>query len=251
MSFPHSSWLITGANRGIGYEIVSTLTQRPNTTVIAAVRDPSSAAKDFDALAQKAANGSKIIVVKINSTSEVDAKAAVERLKGQGINELDVVIANAGILNHHGGVASIPIKQLREHLEVNAVGPAILFQAVRPLLEQSKAPRFVYISSIIGSIGVGGNMASPMGAYGASKAAGNYLTVRIHQEHPSLTAFTLHPGVVATDMGKFAIDSTPSFSELEVTVDQSVAGILSCVDVATRENSGGKFKDFLQQDWPW
>jgi len=248
-----SSWLITGANRGIGYGLVSSLVQRPNTTIVAAVRDPTSAAKSLDALAQKTANGTKIIVVKISSTSETDAKAAVVELKQQGITELDVVIANAGIAKYYGPVVSTPVDELREHFEVNTVGSVILFQAVWPLLERSKAPKFIYISSGAGSIG--GAIPIPVGAYGASKAAGNFLTAKIHQEHPSLTAFALSPGMVMTDMGEYGLKSLKSFfPTLEgkaVTSDQSAAGILNRVDAATRENSGGKFKDFEEEDWAW
>jgi len=248
-----SSWLITGANRGIGFGIVSALAQRPNTTIIAAVRDPNSA-NDLHGLAQKAANGSKIVVVKISSTSETDAKAAVEELKQQGIHKLDVVIANAGIVNYYGPIVTTPIDQLRDHFEVNTLGFIILFQAIWPLLEQSKDPKFVYISSPAGSIGAG--LPIPAAAYGASKAAGNYLTAKIHQEHPSLTAFAISPGVVQTDMGnagvKVLASILPSLTDRAVTVDKSVAGILDRVDAATRENSGGKFKDFqVQDDWAW
>lgn len=251
-----SSWLITGANRGIGYGLVSLLIQRANTTVVAAVRDPKEAAKVFDDLAPKAAAGSKIVIVKISSDSETDAKVAVEELKKQDVNKLDVVIANAGISNYYGPIISTPVHQLRDHLAINSIGPIILFQAVWPLLEQSNAPKFIYITSGVGSIKSGAGSLMPVGAYGASKAAGNYITVKIHQEHPSLTAFAIHPGLVSTtEMGQTGVQilskTLPDIVNLTITTDQSTEGILSMVDGATREKSGGKFKDYLNNEWPW
>jgi norsolorinic acid ketoreductase len=136
-----------------------------------------------------------LITVKLDSTSTTDAADAVTILKSEHhIDHLDVVIANAGIANYFGPVLTTPVDQFKEHLEVNAVGVLVLFQAVHDLLSASKNPKFVTISSPVGSIGHQELIPIPSTAYGASKAALNYLTRKIHFENPNLVVFPLSPG---------------------------------------------------------
>ena len=181
---------------GIGKELLSTLLQRPNTTVVGGVRNPASAVSQ--ALTQiPAAEGSRFILVQIDSTSETDAKDAVELLKSKhNIQALDVVIANAGVGKDYGPIAEKSISDMREHFEVNTIGTLILFQAVLPLLEAAQAPKFVPISSIVGSISELEKTNFLTVAYGTSKAALNYVTKKIHLEYPNIIAFPMHPGYV-------------------------------------------------------
>ena len=85
---------------------------------------------------------------------------------------------------------------MREHFEVNTVGALVLFQAVLPLLEAAQTPKFVPISTIVGSIGAVEKINIPTMAYGASKAALSYVTTKIDLEYPNIIAFPLHPGYV-------------------------------------------------------
>ena len=74
------------------------------------------------------------------------------------------------------------------------IGPLALFQVVLPLLQIStKLEQFVTVSSPIGSIGGMGPDPAPMAAYGASKAALNYLTRKIHFEYGCLISFPVSP----------------------------------------------------------
>jgi len=192
-----TSYLITGANRGIGRGLVEALAKRPNTTVVAAVRNPETA-KDLEALST---GSSKVIVVKISSTSETDAKEAVELLKTKhGLTKLDVVVANAGIASSFGKLVDLPLSIVREHWEVNALGPLILFQAIFPLLEKSSDPKFIAVSTAVASIGGMENLPVPFAGYGQSKAALNYITRKLHFEHENMTIFPISPGWVATEM---------------------------------------------------
>jgi norsolorinic acid ketoreductase len=84
--------LVSGANRGIGFGLVSTLLQRPEVKVYAGARDPSKATA-LSKLASKS-NG-KLAVVKLSSTSVEDAQAVAETIRKTD-GRLDVVIANAG-----------------------------------------------------------------------------------------------------------------------------------------------------------
>lgn len=113
--------LITGANRGIGQGLLSRYLSLPNHTVVAAVRDPShSTSKDLDALPK--ADGSKLVIVKIDARRWQDPFAAVEDLTRQGIHHLDIVIANAGIASTAPLVVDAKEDDLRIHYETNAMG---------------------------------------------------------------------------------------------------------------------------------
>jgi norsolorinic acid ketoreductase len=176
---PSTTYLITGANRGIGKGLTAALLQRPHTTIIAGVRDPAVSATILDSLPTAA--GSKVIVVKIDSQSETDAKEAVSQLSTQhNITSLDVVIANAGIAHSGTSVAQTSSESLRDHLNTNAIGPVLLFQAFRPLLQASKCgnPVFLATSTVVGSIGGQEALAGlppVLSPYGASKAALNWV----------------------------------------------------------------------------
>ena len=143
-------YFISGANRGIGLGFVEALAKRPNTVIYAGVRDLNNAT----ALQKLNLSTKNIHIVKLDSVSESDAKAAAEKIEKTS-GYVDVVIANAGIANYQGPLVTTPIKEIRDHYEVNVVGPLILFQALYPLLKKSKlgAPKFVVISTALASIG--------------------------------------------------------------------------------------------------
>lgn len=191
-TIPQTIYLVTGANRGLGLGFCSDLLQRPNTTVIAAVRNPLK----IDALLKlPVAEGSKLLFTKLDSMVASDAQEAIDDLQTRHeIDRLDVVIANAGIEKWFGPAARIPLSELRDHFEVNAMAPLALFQAAWPLLQQSSNPKFVPISSRLGSMTEIAKVKNPAAAYGASKAMLNYLTCRMHFENPTLTAFPMSPG---------------------------------------------------------
>ena len=169
--------------------------------MIAGVRDPTStSSKALESLPH--GEGSKVILVKIESISETDAKAAVELLKSKHqITKLDVVIANAGISNYYGKVGVTPLKEFTEHYQVNTLGPVILFQAVLPLLDAASTPKFVIISTEAASLASLEHIPLEHAAYGSSKVAANFVAKKIHVEYPNIIAFPLNPGWLQTDVG--------------------------------------------------
>ena len=78
-------WLVSGANRGIGFNIVNILSQRENVVIFAGARDPTAATQ----LNELAAKNSNLHVIKLTSTSEEDAKAAAKK-----IEEVSVILYN-------------------------------------------------------------------------------------------------------------------------------------------------------------
>ena len=135
-------------------------------------------------------------MVKIDSKSEADAKTAVRDLiSTHNISAVDVVIANAGIAKVLPTVAQAQVSDMLEHFMVNAVAPALLFQACLPLLRKSqKDAKFVTMSTTAASIGDMEQVPIPNAAYGPSKAALNYLTKKIYIENPDIIAFPISPG---------------------------------------------------------
>lgn len=249
------TYLVTGANRGLGKGLVAQLLQRPSTTVVATVRDPIHAAPALNELPK--ADGARLIVVKLDSRDASGAKTAIEQLRSEhNIDHLDVVIANAAINNHPGSVAEISTETMEDHFKVNTVGPIMLFQAVRPLLEASKTghPVFVPVTSGLGSIAGQDQLRvlpPAFSHYGATKAALNWFTRRIHFEEPWLISFVIHPGVVETDM----MTSIPALVQNAdllgvITVEKSVSNMLIVIDSASLD-IGGTFKSHDGVDLPW
>lgn len=250
-----TTYLITGANRGIGKGLTAALLQRPNTTVVAGVRDTTASASILNSL--PAAAGSKVVIVKLDSQSETDAKEAVSQLSSEhGITSIDVVIANAGIAHSGTPVAQTTTESLRDHFNTNAIGPVLLFQAVKPLLQASKSgnPIFLAISTLIGSIGGQDALAGVppiLSPYGSSKAALNWLVRRLHYEESWLTSYVTHPGLVLTDMAT-GMFSTPEQAAAmgAITVEVSIAGLLKTLDSASKKISG-TFQNYDGTTLPW
>ncbi|CAF1499861.1 unnamed protein product, partial [Rotaria sordida] len=87
---------------------------------------------------------------------------------------------------------------------------------------------------------------------GASKAAVNYVTKKIHQEHKKdgLIAFPLHPGFVQTDLGNPFAKSV-GMDQAPVTIEDSIKGQLKVIDGATREKTSGRFWSFDGKELVW
>jgi norsolorinic acid ketoreductase len=180
------------AYSGIGLGLAEHYLSLSNTTVIAAVRTPSSATQ---LSAIKTGSGSKLIIVKIDSASTTDAAEAVKLLKSKyQISHIDVVIANAGIAKFWGPALTTPISEFVEHLTTNATGTLVLFQAVHGLLEAAKMPKFIPIGTPVGSIGEIEKFPLGSTAYGTSKAALHFLTRKMHFENEGMVIFPLAPG---------------------------------------------------------
>lgn len=253
------TYLVTGANRGIGKGFIQTLLQKPSTTVIAAVRDPSNeSSKALENLPK--ADGSKLVTVKLDVSVESDAAAAVEELRTKhGITVLDVVIANAGIGENGSSVRQTTVANTLKHFTVNVIGTLALFQATADLLKASKTgnPKFVALSTIIGSFGsmellAQSGFPATGSPYGGSKAALNWFVRRLHFEEPWLTSFVFHPGLVETDMAAAAVaGSGLALKDIgAISVDTSVTGMVKTIDAATKDISG-TFQVYDGSVLPW
>ncbi|KAL2814907.1 hypothetical protein BDW59DRAFT_154100 [Aspergillus cavernicola] len=242
-------YLITGASRGIGRALVEAFLARPSTTIIAAVRNPEDAASQSLTSLPKGPN-SNLIIVKIDSKSPTDPTTAIQTLEDHGINHLDIVIANAGISQGMSPVHSVPIDTIREHIDVNGLGPIYLYQAVYPLLKKSQKPIFVGVGSPLGSIGGMEQRPFPVAAYGPSKAILHWIVRKIHFENEEFISFVADPGFPQTDMGNAGAKSV-GLEKAFQTVEESVGGVVKTIDGATRESVGGQFRVWDGSVFPW
>ncbi|KAJ7302642.1 hypothetical protein DFH08DRAFT_1089670 [Mycena albidolilacea] len=215
------------------YGLASTLAARPNVIPNAPTFTPSNSTRRLYG----------------NTADNAAAIAHIKKIAGQ----LDVIIANAGINNHFSPLVTTPLPAFREHFEVNTLGPVILFQAAYKLLLVSPtgAPVFAVISSAVGSMGRFGYISAT--PYGMSGAAANYLVKTLDVEHPMLFASAIQSGWVSTDMGnKGTLSNGMGRSEALVSLEDSVAEILTRIDGATKKKSSGKFWNFkVAHGNPW
>ena len=187
-------YIVTGATRGIGFGLVSALAARPNSLVYASARDASKA----EQLHQLAKQHSNLHVLQLDVRSDEEHTATVRLVEAEA-GRVDVVVANAGVSlgDAFAPIDKAPIALMQLHYEVNTIAPLRLFQHFLPLLTRSSNPKFVVITSAVSSISA---QQSPtiasmlLSVYGSSKAAVNFLTMRMHVEHANITAFPCAPG---------------------------------------------------------
>lgn len=247
-------YVVTGANRGLGFGMVALLLQRASTTIIGTVRSQASAeALASDIKAVSTAAGSRLVTIILDFSRAPEPSVVLERLKDAApdIDIVDVLIANAGTTSAMPNPLSTSAQALRSEFEVNTIGPLMVFQGLWPLLQKSTLPKFIVISSSLGSIGAQDSL--PAGAYGPSKAAVNWLVKSIHQlmGDTGIVSVAIHPGFVKTAMGNFAAAQWGDIIAPNMTVEESVAGVIDVVDGATRENSSGKLIAYDGQEIQW
>jgi NAD(P)-dependent dehydrogenase (short-subunit alcohol dehydrogenase family) len=198
--------LITGANKGLGFEMARQLAQA-GVTVILAARDSQKG----EAAAQKLqGEGLDIHFLKLDVTNRADHASAAEFID-RTFGRLDILINNAGISADGlgaGKVSSTTDDSLRRTFDTNFLAPVALTQALLPLLRKSDAARIVNMSSILGSQTLHATPGSPIYdfkslAYDASKAALNSFTIHLAHElkDTKIKVNSAHPGWVKTDMG--------------------------------------------------
>ncbi len=226
--------LITGANRGIGFEIGKQLLAK-EWTVIFTARNMAIGRPMVNELREQYKNA---WFVQLNVTEEESINYAVEYvLKQHG--RIDVLINNAGIFLDEGKSSSdVKVSELRETMETNVYGPLRVTRAFLPALQMSDDPRVLNLSSELGQLSTMGT-GSP--AYRISKTALNALTVIQANELAAegIKVNSIHPGWVKTDMG-----GPNAIKSLEEGADTAVW-------LATEPDipSGKYFRERMEMDW--
>ncbi|KAI0105032.1 hypothetical protein GGR51DRAFT_560636 [Nemania sp. FL0031] len=243
--------LITAAGRGIGRSLAEVFLSRPNHVVIGSVRDESSAtAQELKAFTP--AEGSRLVLVKIDGTDFADPEKAIKEVRNSGIDHIDIAISVVGGAGGLSPLAKVSPEELTTAFNLNALGPLRLYQAAKPLLDKSIAPKWVAVTSAVGSIGnmekFGAHVAP---AYGVGKAGLNWITMAAHCGNQDWIAFVVHPGLVQTDGGNRAARGM-GLPQAPNTKEQSTNGILNLIDNASRPETSGKFFDAITgAEIPW
>jgi NAD(P)-dependent dehydrogenase (short-subunit alcohol dehydrogenase family) len=191
--------IVTGANRGIGYEICRELLERRATVVLTA-RNAAEGEKAVERLQDTAAPGAKFHVLDVND--DASATALHDALQKE-FGAIDVLINNAGIVPpHDDNILSVPTSSVEGAFATNTVGPLRVTQALLPLLRRSsRGARVIVVSSGAGELNDLDSGWSP--AYSLSKAAVNLLTRMLAPElrKENIVVNAMCPGWVRTDMG--------------------------------------------------
>jgi NAD(P)-dependent dehydrogenase (short-subunit alcohol dehydrogenase family) len=193
--------LVTGANKGIGFETARQL-RREGFQVFIGARDEqagkAAAEKlNHDARQKEHYGEAKFLKIDISNIESIRAAAAEF---GKQSDRLDALINNAGILlDDDKDVLSITPEIFETTLRTNTLGALLVSQAFVPFLKKSDAPRIVNISSGGGQLTDGADGWAP--AYCISKTAVNGVTVQLAAALPDFAVNSVCPGWVRTDMG--------------------------------------------------
>ncbi|MBS1787719.1 MAG: SDR family oxidoreductase [Acidobacteria bacterium] len=237
--------LVTGANKGIGFETVRQLAAK-NVTVLLAARDEQRGAEAANKLK---AEGLDVQFLQLD-VNDVGSQENAAKFIADKFGKLDILINNAGIAKDFGISASQgTLEHWRATFETNVFNLVSLTQKLLPLVKKSDAGRIVNLTSILGSLALHSDPKSPIAgssssgsAYNASKSALNMFTVNLANElkDTSVKVNAAHPGWVKTDMGG-------EMAPLEVE-----DGAKTSVQLATLPSdgpTGGYFH--LGQTLPW
>ncbi|NML63632.1 SDR family oxidoreductase [Hymenobacter sp. RP-2-7] len=199
--------LVTGGNKGIGFEIVRGLVQAGCRVYLGA----REAARGQQAVADLAAKGDvRFLEVDLANQATLTAAAAhLQREEGR----LDILVNNAGInVPGDGSPSQADVHSVAQVLQTNFLGTLAVTQAFLPLVKQAAAGRIVNVSSPLGSLTIVGQHDWALLGYSASKAALNMLTVQLAYElrDTGIKVNSAAPGYTATDLNGFAGADTPA-----------------------------------------
>src|SRR5258708_39597110 len=194
--------LISGENRGLGFEAACRLLASGHTVYIGS-RDAERGRRAAEQLGARA--------IQLDVTDDASVEAAVKAIEADGA--LDVLVNNAGIQEEMGdnnvviGAADVTADLMRQTFERNVFGPVRVLHAFLPLLQRSTAPVVVNVSSGLASLtrvttpGTP-SCAYPGVAYPASKTSVNMITVQYAKAFPNMRINAVEPGFTATYLNR-------------------------------------------------
>ncbi|MEV8634812.1 SDR family oxidoreductase [Streptosporangium sp. NPDC051023] len=213
--------LITGANKGLGFETARRLVAAGHTVYIGS-RDAERGHRAAEELGAR--------MVQLDVTDDVSVEAAVKVIAAGG--GLDVLVNNAGVQAEMSdgdvvvGAAELTAEVMRETFETNVFGTVRVLHAFLPLLRLSAAPVVVNVSSGTASLTRATTPGDPVHAYRgvaypASKSAVNMITVKYAKAFPNMRINAVEPGYTATDLnGKAGTQTVEEGAEIIVRLAQ-------------------------------
>ena len=228
---PGSTFLITGASRGIGLEFVKQINARGG-KIIAAVRDPAKAERELKAAAPS------ITLVQLDVSDPGSIESLGERIRGRSV---DILINNAGVSSPAKTLDSLTAAEMARVFQINSFAPILVTKACLANLRAGSRKTVVQITSILASIQ--NNTGGSTYAYRGSKAALNQLNKSLSNELASagFTCVAIHPGWVKTDMGG---------PDAHLTPRQSVEAMLKTIEGLSAQDTG-RFLNYDGATLPW
>lgn len=222
--------LITGGNKGLGFETAKEIKERGHKVYIGS-RDADRGRKSADELG--------VEFVQLDVTDDISVQNAFKTIQEQE-GRLDVLVNNAGISGGFKRPAELTVEDVQNVYNTNVFGIVRMMNTFIPLLEQSEQPVVVNVSSGLGSFGMVTNPDTQESkvnslAYCSSKSAVTMLTVQYAKGLPHIQINAADPGSTNTDLvGDFSNNSKPA-SE----------GVIPIVKLATIDKDGptGTFID--------
>ena len=202
--------LVTGANKGIGYEIAAGLGALGMSVGVGA----RNRRRGEEAVTKLRANGADAFFVPLDVTDDESVTSAASLLE-ERFGRLDVLVNNAGIAGAWPAKPSVVSPDgLREVLETNVIGVVRVTNALLPLLERSPHPRIVNQSSHLSSLTLqttpGVELGDADGSYTPTKTFLNAVTVQYAKELTGMKVNGVCPGYVATDLNGHQGTETPA-----------------------------------------
>jgi NAD(P)-dependent dehydrogenase (short-subunit alcohol dehydrogenase family) len=227
--------LVTGGNRGIGYELVRQLALK-GFKVILASRDPEMSHKAAQKLKESNLDVSFVVMDVDNQESISQAANKVNERYGR----LDVLINNSGVyLEENKKLVAMDPSILERTMKTNFFGAYHVIRSFIPLMEKRGYGRIINVSSEYGAMS---DMTYPgVGAYKLSKFALNGLTRLVAAEiNGDIKINAVDPGWVSSDMGGPSAPITPK---------QAAESIVWLATIGPEGPNGGFFRDGKQIDW--
>ena len=242
-----STYLITGANRGLGLETSRQLGIH-GVKVLIGTRDLAKGEQAAEALRNE---GIDVEAIQLD-VSESSSIAAIS----QDYGRLDILVNNAAVLNDLGLQPSDVSEQtLRQNIDVNFIGPYLLTAGFAELLKAAPARRVLNMGTQVGSFGNLSDPESPIKddicpAYQSSKIALNSMTALFAKEFESTNVKinSVCPGWVMTDMEH---EDLPDYGDAvkPMSSEEAVAKILFLIDFNPTVPNGGFFSNREQVAW--
>jgi NAD(P)-dependent dehydrogenase (short-subunit alcohol dehydrogenase family) len=237
--------LVTGANKGIGFEVARQLARKGFHVFLGARNEEAgkAAAQKLNREAEEEGSGENgdrgaVTALKIDVSKPDSIRRAAEEFSRKS-DRLDALVNNAGILlDDDKDILTITPEMFETTLRTNTVGPLLVSQAFVPFLRKSDAPRIVNVSSGGGQLTDGADGWAP--AYCISKTALNGVTSQLAAALPKFAVNSVCPGWVRTDMG----GSNATRSVLE-----GAAGVVWLASEAPHSMTGKFFRD--RKVIPW
>jgi NAD(P)-dependent dehydrogenase (short-subunit alcohol dehydrogenase family) len=235
--------LVTGANKGIGYEIARGLAKQ-EMTVLLACRDQGRAEKAAGELAKEGLATIPVLLDVTRPETIAPAAAQIDRAYGK----LDALVNNAGIAREWQFKPSqVELSLVKEIYETNLFGPMAVIQAMLPLLLRSPAGRIVNVSSSLGSLALTSDTSTELSklhalGYCTSKSALNAVTVQFANElrETAVKVNAVCPGYVATDLNNRSGPRTP---------EQGARIAIEMATIPPDGPTGGYFDDNGRVPW--